>query len=128
MKSVRKVFVPVIAIAVFGLAATVLYAQQTGKAGGHTAQEALKAMTAHKMTLVSAIETAERETKGQAVNASAQMRDEGAVVSVTCLVGETSKHVTVDVATGKVTETAPMQKAAKNGMNHGKHEQPNKKP
>jgi hypothetical protein len=127
MKAFRKVLVPTVVIAAIGLTA-VLYAQDAGKSGGQAAQDALKAMTEHKMTLVSAIEAAEKEAKGQAISAKAQMNDSGAVVLVSCVVGDATKHVSVDVTTGKVTESAAKQKSSASGTTHGKHDQSPKKP
>ena len=128
MQSYRKILIPTVAIFVLTLGATLVYAQHPGKGGPQTAQEALQAMTQHKMTLVSAIESAEKDTSGQAVNASAQMHSGAAVVFVTCVVGEQTKHVQVDVATGKVTEMPMKPRTGMSGANHEKHEQPKKKP
>jgi uncharacterized membrane protein YkoI len=129
MRNTRKLVVPAIALVVLGLGAGVLLAQQAGQMATQHDKDIVKAMADHKMTLVNAIEAAEQQTQGQALSAMAQMRGNDAVVNVTCLAGDNVKHVTVDVNSGKVTETPQTHRETGPSPTHGKHGQkPVKKP
>jgi hypothetical protein len=122
MKRVAKFAVPVIALAAFGFAANLLFAQHGG-GPQQSAKEIVKVLTDNKMTLIKAIQAAEDHSKGQAFAAMTRIEGDDAMVNVSCLVGEETKHLVVDVKTGKVTEKAPKEKPEA-----GKGEPPKKKP
>jgi uncharacterized membrane protein YkoI len=126
MRNTRKLVVPAIALVVLGLGAGVLFAQQAGQTATQHDKDIVKAMTEHKMTLAKAIDAAEQYTKGQALSAMAQMQGNDVVVNVTCLAGDNVKHVTVDVKTGKVTDTPQAHNAPSHHARHG--QKPEKKP
>ena len=87
-----------VAVAVVALVAAPLRGQDKSK---HTPKEIAAALDAAKMTLSKGIEAAEKETKGRAVSAWAEMYADGVRVDVHCVVGDKVMAVELD-KTGKV--------------------------
>lgn len=101
------------------LSAGVVLAQQTALPGqvsdGQNDKQVVKLMTEHKMTLAKAVESAEQHSKGHAISAHAHMRGADAVISVVVVADDITKHLTVDVNTGKVSEQTAAEAGGKEG-------------
>lgn len=87
-----------VAVAVLAFVAVPLRGQDKAK---HTPKEIAAALDAAKMTLGKGIEAAEKETKGRAVSAWAEMYADGVRIDVHCVVGDKVMAVELD-KTGKV--------------------------
>lgn len=128
MKTPLKLVLPVTVLAVLGLGISPLFARQGKQMATQHDKQIVKLMSEHKMTLERAVKEAEQNTKGEALNASAEMQGSNAVVNVTCVVGENEKTVTVDVNTGRVSEMMARMRTAPATRSPRKYEQPKKKP
>jgi len=134
MKRTRTWVAATAACAVLGLGVYAAIAQQSGQVATTQEKDTVKALSEHHMTLVKAIEEAERHAKGEAISATAQMSGKNATIDVACVVGNNVKHLMVDVSTGKLTESPPVQKSAARSMlpghaaGYGKRSPASKKP
>ncbi len=126
MTRVRRIVAPTVVAVVLALGVATLLAQPVILKATQLQKDTVKFMVDHKLTLVKAIEAAEQETKGQALNATAQMEGNDVIVNVSCLVGDSVKHVMVDVKTGKIKEVAIQTPAP--APTHPKPKLPSAKP
>ncbi len=102
MKNIRVLAVATIAVAALSVAAFPVWAQVI--TGAAHAQDMCKMMAEGKVTLVTAITTAEEHCKGKALQAAVEIRDKSLTVDVYCLEGETIMLVEIDGKTGKVAD------------------------
>ena len=123
-----KFILSAIALVVLGMTGGQLLAQQAGRSATQPQKEIVKLMGEHQMTLAKAIELAEQQTKGRAIDATTSMAGTtDAQVNATCIVGDSVRRVTVDVDTGKVTESS-QQTSAPRSHRQMKREHNRKKP
>ena len=90
------------AVAILALVAYPLMAQVIQSMDN--AKDTLKAMEGHKITLIKAIEVAEKHTEGKALRAAALMHEKDLLFHVWCLKGEKIMFCTVDGKTAKATK------------------------
>ncbi len=89
-----------------------------------SAKDMLKTMETGKLTLIKAVEAAEKHCKGKAVAAFCEWKDQDLHVNVICLVGDEIKTVEMDAKTGKVTKVDALKKLPEF---HKKHAEEDKK-
>ncbi len=128
MLSRNKSLVILIATAVLTVGGGTLLAQQSGSNASQNDQQVVKLMSDHHMTLSKAIELAEQQGKGRAISAAVQMQGGDGTVSVTVVAGERSHHMSVDVKTGKVSESAAGAGTSTKSAAGKPHDQSKKKP
>jgi hypothetical protein len=105
MKNIRRLIIPVVALAIVAIVAYPLYAQAVGK-GIAAAKDLIKSMDEHKITLVKATEVAEKhESGGKAVHAAAAMHGKDLMFEVYTVKGEKIMLITVDGKTGKAVKS-----------------------
>jgi hypothetical protein len=104
MRRFQRTLIPVIALAVTAIVAYPLYAQAVHQ-GIAAAKEILKAMDEHKITLVKAVEVAEKHADGKPVQAAVLMHGKDLMFDVYCVKGDKIMLVTVDGKTGKATKS-----------------------
>ena len=118
--------VVILAIVAYPLAAQVIQAMANAK-------DTLKAMEEHKITLVKAVEVAEKAADGKALRAAAIMHEKDLAVQVWCMKGDKILFVSVDGKTAKagkaeeVKEVGELPKVDKkdNGKKTEKTDKPN---
>ncbi|GMU33218.1 MAG: hypothetical protein HS101_11895 [Planctomycetia bacterium] len=114
---------------------------KTGKAGKLTetkaigklnplaqAREVEKLLTEDKITLASAIQTAQTNSKGEAISAHCTTAGAKLTIEVRCVAAEKPLQVLVDGKTNKVTRTEQVAQAGGHPRHHGgNHSNPPKK-
>jgi Peptidase propeptide and YPEB domain len=80
---------------------SVAQADRDGRGGGHKLRAMADRIADAKLTLVQAIQAAEKTTGGVAVEAEYELEDNGLEIEVDVLVGEKIKEVEFDAMTGK---------------------------
>lgn len=71
-----------------------------------------------KITLSKAIEVAEKESKGKAVKAVAELEKDALGIEVYCMAGDKLMEVKVDPKTGKVTSSKEVKDTGEAGHEH----------
>jgi hypothetical protein len=126
MKNIRRLIIPVVALAIVAIVAYPLYAQVMGK-GIAAAKDLIKSMDEHKITLVKAAEVAEKhETGGKAVHAAAVMHGKDLMFEVYTVKGEKIMLITVEGKTGKAVKSDEVKEIGGKAEKAAAKEEPKK--